>query len=176
MSPELLDPTSFGLARCRLTKESDCYALGMVIYEILSGLVPFAPVKVPVLKILRGERPERPRGEQGVWFTDGIWETLELCWKPQPNDRPSLKAVLRCLGDDAGSSTFVGAGAEADADNWSDVTTANGSGTPPHFCIGILPDSQTLDRPHVLLTDLSIACRAKKPSMPPCSSISMAHI
>lgn len=66
MSPELLDPTSFGFEKCRLTKESDLYALGMVIYEVLSGLVPFSPIRVPILMILRGERPERPRGEQGT--------------------------------------------------------------------------------------------------------------
>ena len=33
MSPELLDPPRFGSDGC-LTRESDCYALGMVIYEI----------------------------------------------------------------------------------------------------------------------------------------------
>ena len=34
MSPELFDPARFGLPKVRLTKESDCYALGMVIYEV----------------------------------------------------------------------------------------------------------------------------------------------
>ena len=33
MSPELLDPPRFG-SDGRLTRESDCYALGMVIYEV----------------------------------------------------------------------------------------------------------------------------------------------
>ena len=33
MSPELLDPTHFG-SEGRPTCESDCYALGMVIYEV----------------------------------------------------------------------------------------------------------------------------------------------
>jgi len=36
MSPELLDPPRFG-SNGRPTRESDCYALGMVIYEV-SGL------------------------------------------------------------------------------------------------------------------------------------------
>ena len=99
MSPELLDPEGSGLEMSLLTKESDCYALGMVIYEILSGLVPFTPSTAPILDILRGERPERPQGEHGGWFTDGIWGMLELCWKPQPHDRPSLDAVLQCLQD-----------------------------------------------------------------------------
>jgi serine/threonine protein kinase len=37
MSPELLDPEMFGLPELegeRPTKQSDCYALGMVIYEV----------------------------------------------------------------------------------------------------------------------------------------------
>jgi serine/threonine protein kinase len=33
MSPELLDPKRFN-SDGRLTRESDCYALGMVIYEV----------------------------------------------------------------------------------------------------------------------------------------------
>ena len=37
MSPELLDPERFGIPESkggRPTKQSDCYALGMVIYEV----------------------------------------------------------------------------------------------------------------------------------------------
>lgn len=33
MSPELLDPERFN-SKGRLTRESDCYALGMVVYEV----------------------------------------------------------------------------------------------------------------------------------------------
>lgn len=34
MSPELFFPNDFGIERFQLTKESDCYAFGMVIYEV----------------------------------------------------------------------------------------------------------------------------------------------
>jgi len=34
MSPELLDPHRFGITDSRPTKQSDCYALGMVVYEV----------------------------------------------------------------------------------------------------------------------------------------------
>ena len=45
MSPELLDPSGLDDRDPRPTKESDCYALGMVIYEVrphilLSLLIP----------------------------------------------------------------------------------------------------------------------------------------
>ena len=99
MSPELLFPEAFGLAGSRSTEASDCYALGMVIYEVLSGETPFAPYPnlAIVWKIMEGERPTRPQGEQGVWFTDGIWGIMERCWKPQPNDRTNVKTVLLAL-------------------------------------------------------------------------------
>ena len=99
MSPELLDPERFGLNHSCPTKESDCYALAMVIYEVLSGQAPFAGCKgaTVIWKVMDGKRPERPQGRQAAWFTDGLWDTLELCWKPRPYDRPSLKTLLQCL-------------------------------------------------------------------------------
>ena len=54
MSPELLDPERFSLTKSRPTKEADCYALGMVIYEILSGQTPFSPSRphITTFKVL----------------------------------------------------------------------------------------------------------------------------
>ena len=96
MSPELLVPDKFDLKESRPTEASDCYALGMVIYEVLSGQTPFAqyPTLTVVWKVLEGERPKRPQGEEGVWFTDDIWGILERCWEPQPGDRISAETVL----------------------------------------------------------------------------------
>lgn len=37
MGPELFYPSEFGLPKFQLTKESDCYAFGMVIYEVGSS-------------------------------------------------------------------------------------------------------------------------------------------
>lgn len=48
MSPELLEPTRFGSDGLP-SRESDCYALGMVIYEV-SGLTSFwGPLLDPFL-------------------------------------------------------------------------------------------------------------------------------
>lgn len=99
MSPERLDPNRFNLEDGRPTKESDCYALGMVIYEVLSGKAPFAALTDYTImrKIIEGERPGRPEGAQGLWFTEDLWEMLNQCWAAQQESRPSIEVVLECL-------------------------------------------------------------------------------
>ena len=94
MGPELIAPQDFGFKTSRPTKFSDCYSLGMVIYETISGKPPFhEDTDLAVfLKVMRGVRPSREDG-----FTDSLWKTMEQCWAFQPNDRPSVEDVLRCL-------------------------------------------------------------------------------
>ena len=99
MSPELLDPE---VQDHRRTVYSDCYALGMVIYEVLTERTPFYQFhqcsNVAISwKILKGVRPERPEGVEEGWFTDDVWKILGRCWMPQPGDRPSIEDILRCL-------------------------------------------------------------------------------
>jgi serine/threonine protein kinase len=110
MSPELLGPEP-----SRRTKSSDCYALGMVVYEVLSGHEPFQGVKkcAVIWGIIKGNLPGRPEGEKGRWFTDAIWHILEDCWKHEPSDRPSIDRVFECLDQASDSWTpflppFVG--------------------------------------------------------------------
>jgi len=136
MSPELLDPESFGLETSYPTKESDCYALGMSVYEVLSGHVPFSQASFTgvIRDVVKGKRPERPRGATGPWFTDGLWAMLELCWKPQPADRPSLDIVLTCLQDTApplGSPSDMGGDAEIAADDQLNFTVTDPRGFSP---------------------------------------------
>ena len=131
MSPELIDPEQFGLERVCPTKESDCYALGMVVYEVLSGQTPFAPLKGPaiIFKILSNKRPGRPQGREGALFTDAIWGVVELCWKHNPGDRPNAKVILQHLEGTPPlprPSSGVGRVMETDtADEQSDVTASD---------------------------------------------------
>ena len=105
MSPELLDPDIEVHPR---TKCSDCYALGMVIYEVLSQRKPFFQYKDVVLatKVVKGDYPERPQEPEAVvWFTDDVWEVLECCWAYLPEGRPSVEDVLKFLEGVASSWT-----------------------------------------------------------------------
>ena len=103
MSPELFDSDAH-----QRTKGSDCYALGMVIYEVLSRRIPFYRYSdfAIVGRVIKGERPERPQGPEGIGgFTDAVWEVLKLCWKSLPRERPSIEDVLKCMKKAATSWT-----------------------------------------------------------------------
>lgn len=127
MSPELFDPTRIGKKESRPTRKSDCYALGMVIYEVLSGRIPFAenPEVIAILKILKGEHPEIPVGTRGIWFTADLYRMLVMCWHAQVNSRPGLDTVLRSLQDATrppGPPYDVDGDMEVDTDPQSDAT------------------------------------------------------
>ena len=139
MSPELLDPESFGLKESNPTKESDCYALGMVVYEVISGRAPFTPSRAPVLKVLRGERPERPRGDERELFTDDIWSVVQRCWEPQPSDRADARAVLLGLSGDPSTlrpPPDMDGTLETAIDGQFD-TISNDSSRCSTFCLGL---------------------------------------
>ena len=99
MSPELFALDQTGLKNCRPTKHSDCYALGMVIYEVLSGQVPFAPFSryAVMRKVMDGEHLQRPGGAEGERFTNDLWRMLDQCWATRPESRPSSSSILECL-------------------------------------------------------------------------------
>ena len=140
MSPELLAPEDFGLMESHPTKESDCYALGMVVYEVLGGQTPFTPLESSITRgVLGGLRPERPQGKGGALFTDELWKILGLCWRHKPEERTNAKVVLQCLegtpllprpvfDTDDGYSLVA---------NSSVVLCCSESGMPLHFAEGL---------------------------------------
>ena len=137
MSPELLDPDHFGSKDGRPTKRSDCYALGMVIYEVLNGQARFASCRDFTVsrRVIEGERPGRPEGAKGTWFTDDLWRTLNLCWTTAPESRPSIEAVLECLERVSRAwkppSPQEDEEVKTDEDDWNLTTVSDSSGVLP---------------------------------------------
>lgn len=95
MSPELVNPRPDS-DDSRPTTKSDCYSLGMVILEVLSGRPPFTNLNDSVIaqKVIAGECPESP---DGAWYTEDLWRTLKCCWSRWPKNRPEAIVVLNCL-------------------------------------------------------------------------------
>ena len=122
MSPELLvsPPGSNG----RPTHASDCYALGMVIYEVgkihpprrataypsqvLTGLLPFHNLHSYgglVVAILKGKRPEKPLDAESLGLSDTLWGLVRLCWSKSSSTRPTARRLFDHLS--AASLTWV---------------------------------------------------------------------
>ena len=117
MSPELLrDPQP-------PTRSSDCYAIGMVIYETISGREPFYNLAdlVACTKILEGKRPHLK-----ARFPENLRKMLDQCWMDQPNDRPRIDDVLCCLEEssDFEMPPFASDDETEDCSNSSDPTVS----------------------------------------------------
>ena len=134
MAPERIAPQRFGFKDGRPTIPSDCYALGMVVYETITGNVPFhkdADLTVSV-KVVEGERPPRV-----AKFTESLWGMLEQCWAPGANDRPSIEGVLQCLETTPNllvpPSLRVDEGMEKDGGDWDSPTGSSDGGSVDFF-------------------------------------------
>ena len=97
MAPDLLFPTKFGLEKGVPSKEGDVYALGMTVYQVLTGQIPFHPkTKFEVIHaVVDGERPPKPENAEDIGMTEAIWELMRECWKEDRVERPVMPEVLR---------------------------------------------------------------------------------
>ncbi|KDN45839.1 hypothetical protein RSAG8_04672, partial [Rhizoctonia solani AG-8 WAC10335] len=86
---------------CQHTKASDVFALGMTIYEVLTGKVPYHEIKdvAPViLRIIQQEKPTQPVSIPGGHTSgDLLWHLFTLCWKYEPRERPSAATVVEMM-------------------------------------------------------------------------------
>ncbi|TDL14976.1 kinase-like protein [Rickenella mellea] len=84
----------------RPTIYSDMYAFGMVILEVISGDIPFCDVKRDsevALKVMKGERPERPKKTEGNGIIDNLWPISERCWDHCSKLRPTTHDLVQEL-------------------------------------------------------------------------------
>ena len=97
MAPELLHSTRFGLEKGVPSKEADIYALGMTVYQVLTGRWPFYPKREAeiVVAVVRGERPLKPENAEKIGMIGVVWELMGECWREDRTERPDISQILR---------------------------------------------------------------------------------
>lgn len=84
IAPEVLNGKKYTFA-------SDIYSIGMLMYEIATGLPPFNGSKHNshlVINILDGKRPAIPK--EHTHITPEYIILMEKCWNKYPNSRPTI--------------------------------------------------------------------------------------
>ncbi|KAF9789265.1 kinase-like domain-containing protein [Thelephora terrestris] len=144
MPPELLVPSRFGIKNPIPTPEADVYAFGLVIFQVLTGEMPFRGVRATELafNLVQGLRPDKPANAPTIGFSDSLWTFVQQCWHGDRNSRPRVVEVVEHL-------------AEAAA-NWHGLMppfdkTENGacisSETIPYAAMCVEPQSVVLESP-----------------------------
>ena len=49
------------------------------------------------IRVLRGDRPDRPSHEDGVEMSDALWSLVTQCWSLEPAARPSADMVVHAM-------------------------------------------------------------------------------
>lgn len=86
MAPELLECRPYGFP-------VDVYAYGMVLFELLTGVLPFEGLQQAeiVRAVGKGERPDIPE----KYRNEAIVQLIEACWSQNPEDRPTFKEIYQ---------------------------------------------------------------------------------
>ncbi|GIF03699.1 serine/threonine-protein kinase [Actinoplanes siamensis] len=90
-TPHYMAPEAFhGVTPSSAT---DVYALGVLLYELVSGQPPYLSDSVPELMRLHAEG--RPKRRPGI--PDDLWKLIRLCLAAKPAQRPAAADVVREL-------------------------------------------------------------------------------
>jgi serine/threonine-protein kinase len=107
------------------TSACDVYAVGITLYELLTGVQPFTGQAVAVMRGHLDTMPIRPDG-----MPDRLWALMSACLHKYPGARPSALVVARALRDPAllRESAYGQTGAYGSAYDGSPVPAGSASG------------------------------------------------
>lgn len=154
MAPELLYPEKFGLRTSRVSKQADIYAFGMVVYEVLTGRIPFGVEKrrhqEVILRVMQGKRPNKPEKAAEIGFGGGTWELVQRCWDENRNERPTADKILEHFRRVARTSTVVPPGPTIPVHGAEHTATSEPDSSSGDFCQCLL--RITHPNPHLILS------------------------
>ena len=110
-APELIDGVDIN---AKQSKATDVWSFGMTALEVLTNQVPYKTScfhdAYVIIKIRNRDLPKRPtvqtrNGE--VALSTEIWETIESCWRENPNDRPKASILQQQFMKSAQEITSV---------------------------------------------------------------------
>ncbi|THH11312.1 hypothetical protein EW145_g736 [Phellinidium pouzarii] len=118
MAKELLKPVEKGQTENTHSKESDIWAFGMSILELITRKRPFSHINRDIqvlMTIIEGQIPALPANFESLNnFEQNLWHICKLCWVEDPADRPliwnrrgtrqSSAIAAKCLSGESGSA------------------------------------------------------------------------
>lgn len=74
------------------SKSVDSYALGVVLWELFSGEIPFSRYDIAEIRnrVLSGKRPIIP----SYGFSPRLARLIERAWSQNPLDRPTITEIV----------------------------------------------------------------------------------
>jgi serine/threonine protein kinase len=95
MAPEMMDPNKDD-GKFHWSKKTDIYALGIIMWQLFTGEMPYAEIKMPqklIKGVVDGNRPSL----ENVKVSSHLVGLMQKCWDADDKQRPSIQEFLNQL-------------------------------------------------------------------------------